>query len=135
MHAKEGRPGRTKLSPAAKKVSAIGHKGGVHMARRADEAVVIRSEDLRDLARNRLTDESVGRLRILRGTLAPTKDRKISARVSGDLLAAVKERLGGVSDAEAIEMALVTLAETDDFGSWMEANAGRLDEDFDLDQL
>jgi len=123
MHAKEGRPGRTKLSPAAKKVSAIGHKGGVHMARRADEAVVIRSEDLRDLARNRLTDESVGRLRILRGTLAPTKDRKISAR------------LGGVSDAEAIEMALVTLAETDDFGSWMEANAGRLDEDFDLDQL
>jgi hypothetical protein len=88
---------------------------------------------LRALAKSRLTDKSVGRLKEVGGALAAAKDKKVSGRISGELLATVKQRLGVTSDTEAIEMALVNMAITDDFGTWLVDQAGQLDQDFELE--
>lgn len=87
---------------------------------------------LQTLAKSRLSGKSVSRLRMAGGIFGVSKDRKVSGRISGELLATVKNRLGVTSDTEAIEMALVNMAITDDFGTWLVDQSGQLDEDFEL---
>ena len=87
---------------------------------------------LQTLAKSRLTAKSVSRLRMAGGIFGVSKDKKVSGRISGELLATVKNRLGITSDTEAIEMALVNMAITDDFGMWLIDQSGQLDKDFEL---
>ena len=85
------------------------------------------------LGKLRLTNDSVERLRGVRVALGPVKNKKVSGRISGELLGTVKQRLGVTSDTEAIEMALANMAITDDFGAWLVDQAGQLSEDFELE--
>lgn len=87
---------------------------------------------LETLAQAPLTGVSLKKLRTVDSRLGLKKDRKVSGRISGALLAAVKHRLGVQSDTEAIELALVNMAIADDYGAWLVAQAGQLDEEFDL---
>ncbi len=80
-----------------------------------------------------LRQETVRRLKAAGQGFGARKDRKVSGRISGELLAVVKRRLGVSSDTEAIEMALVNMALTDDYGAWLVDQAGRLDPDFKLE--
>ncbi len=88
---------------------------------------------LKSLAKTRMTDKAVARLRSVRIALGATKDKKVSGRISGDLLGTVKARLGVTSDTEAIEMALANMAVTDDFGAWLVDQGGELSKDFKLE--
>jgi len=88
---------------------------------------------LRAVAGVRLTGQSVSRLRAVGHALGAIKDKRVSGRISGELLAAVKHRLGVNSDTEAIEIALANMAITDDFGTWLVDQAGQLDPDFELE--
>lgn len=80
-----------------------------------------------------LTAETVKRLKAAGNTFGVRKDKRVSGRISGELLAAAKQRLGVVSDTETIELALVNMAFADDYGAWLVAQAGRLDTDFKLE--
>ena len=80
-----------------------------------------------------LTGQSVSRLRAVAHAYGDLKDKRVSGRVSGKLLAAVKHHLGVTSDTEAIEIALANMAITDDFGTWLVDQAGQLDPDFELE--
>ena len=84
------------------------------------------------LSKTRLSFRSIAKLKQFAATLAVGKDKRVSGRISGELLAAVKHRLGAASDTGTIEMALVNMVIADDFGTWLVDQAGRLDEDFDL---
>lgn len=64
-------------------------------------------------ARNRATLEHARTA----GLLGDAKDTRIAGRVSSTLVAAAKDRMGGASDTEIIELALATLALEDDFGA------------------
>jgi hypothetical protein len=90
-------------------------------------------ELLESLGKTRMTDRALARLHSVRVELGSIKDKKVSGRISGDLLSAVKARLGVVSDTEAIEMALANMAVTDDFGSWLIDQGGALSADFKLE--
>ncbi len=98
-----------------------------------DKIVPPSAEIPRSLSRLRLTEGSVERLRGVRLAFGTAKDKKVSGRISGDLLGTVKQRLGVTSDTEAIEMALANMAITDDFGSWLVDQSGQLSEDFQLE--
>lgn len=80
-----------------------------------------------------LSVKSVGRLRAVGRTFGDTKDKRVSGRISAELLATVKHRLGVASDTEAIEMALANIVVTEDFGTWLVDQAGQLDQDFELE--
>jgi hypothetical protein len=80
-----------------------------------------------------LTAETLKRLRTAGRVFGVAKDKRVSGRISGDLLAAAKQRLGVASDTEVIELALVHVALADDYGAWLVAQAGRLDADFTLE--
>ncbi len=97
-----------------------------------DETGLQSGGGLGQLSKSRLSVNTIGRLRGVADTLARGKDKRVSGRISGALLATVKERLGVTSDTEAIEMALVNMAITDDFGTWLVDQAGRLDQAFEL---
>lgn len=88
---------------------------------------------LRAVAGARLTGQSVSRLRAVVHAYGDLKDKRVSGRISGELLAAVKHHLGVTSDTEAIEIALANMAITDDFGTWLVDQAGQLDPDFELE--
>ena len=80
-----------------------------------------------------LTAETVKRLKAAGNSFGLRKDKRISGRISCELLAAAKQRLGVASDTETIELALVNMALADDYGAWLVAQAGRLDTDFRLE--
>jgi hypothetical protein len=81
----------------------------------------------------RLSPRSIGRLRAIGRTFGEVKDKRVSGRISAELLATVKHRLGGASDTEAIEMALANMVVTEDFGTWLIDQADQLDQDFELE--
>jgi len=80
-----------------------------------------------------LTVETVKRLKAAGNAFGVRKDKRVSGRISGELLAAAKQRLGVASDTETIELALVNMALADDYGAWLITQAGRLDVDFKLE--
>jgi hypothetical protein len=80
-----------------------------------------------------LSAETVARLKVAGRAFGGRKDKRVSGRISGQLLAAAKQRLGVASDTETIELALVNMAFADDFGMWLTAQAGRLDADAALE--
>ena len=80
-----------------------------------------------------LSEQIVSELRQVGHTFGPGKNKRISGRVSEDLMAAVKNRLGVTSDTEAIEMALAGIVLADDFGIWLTDQSGALDEGFGLE--
>ncbi len=90
-------------------------------------------ELLKSLGKVRMTDKTVARLRDVRVELGSVKDKRVSGRISGNLLGTFKARLGVTSDTEAIEMALANMAITDDFGVWLVDQAGALSADFTLE--
>lgn len=98
----------------------------------AADAEPVQQLSLEALAQAPLTGVSLKKLRSVDRGLGLKKDRKVSGRISGALLAAVKHRLGVQSDTEAIELSLVNMAIADDYGAWLVAQAGQLDEDFQL---
>jgi hypothetical protein len=79
-----------------------------------------------------LSEKSIDRLRAVGRAFGEAKDKRVSGRISAELLAAAKHRLGATSDTEAIEMALANMVVTDDFGTWLVDQAGQLDQDFEL---
>jgi hypothetical protein len=80
-----------------------------------------------------IMDVTIKSLRAMRLKLTGKTKKKIGSRVDQDLLSTVKTRLNVTSDTEAIELALVNMAITDDFGSWLVSQAGKLPEDFNLE--
>ena len=80
-----------------------------------------------------LAAETVKRLKAAGSAFGVRKDKRVSGRISGELLAAAKQRLGVASDTETIELALVNMALADDYGAWLIVQAGRLDTDFKLE--
>ena len=65
--------------------------------------------------------------------LAGERNHVLSARVTGRLVAAAKERTGIASDTQLVELALASLAAGDDFGAWLVGQRGRLKAGFDID--
>jgi hypothetical protein len=66
--------------------------------------------------------------------LLDSPSRKVSARVSAKLLKAAMRR-SGISEVSAlVEAGLALMAEPDDFGEWLVAQAGALPRDFELER-
>ena len=68
------------------------------------------------------------------GLIGGPRAQRVSVRVEGPLLDAAKAAAGVESDSEVIRLALTALAVPDEFGPWLLAQRGRLDDDFTLDQ-
>jgi hypothetical protein len=64
--------------------------------------------------------------------LLDSPSRKVSARVPAKLLKAAMTRSGIKEVSTAIETALALMAEPDEFGEWLIAQAGTLSADFKL---
>lgn len=67
-----------------------------------------------------------------RGLLDGPRDHRVSARIEGALFDAAKAASGIDNDSELIRAALAAIAVPDNFGEWLLAQQGRLDEDFGL---
>lgn len=66
--------------------------------------------------------------------LLDSPSRKVSARVPAKLLKAAMRR-SGISELSAlVETGLALMAEPDDFGEWLVAQAGGLPPDFELER-
>ena len=75
------------------------------------------------------------RVVVLKNAAGVAKDKKsqrIGGRISPKLVALARRKTGIRSDSDLIEAGLLTLATEDDFGRWLIAQAGRLDQDLDL---
>jgi hypothetical protein len=66
------------------------------------------------------------------GLLGAVKDKRLTGRVSSELLEAAKKRAHVSSDSELIELALSRLALEDDFGARLVRRKGTLPRDLDL---
>jgi hypothetical protein len=66
------------------------------------------------------------------GLALDKKDGRIGGRVNSALVRRAKRKSGITSDSALIEAGLLSLATEDDFGRWLAAQAGRLEEDFDI---
>jgi len=66
------------------------------------------------------------------GLLGAVKDKRLTGRVSSELLEAAKKRAHVSSDSELIEIALSRLALEDDFGTKLVRRKGSLPRDLDL---
>ncbi len=66
------------------------------------------------------------------GLLGAVKDKRLTGRVSSELLEAAKNRAHVSSDSELIELALSRLALEDDFGVRLLRRKGTLPRDLDL---
>ena len=69
-----------------------------------------------------------------RGFVGGSRDKRVSVRPERALLEAAKDSAGVTSDSEVIRLALTVLAVPDNFGEWLLAQHGRLDDDFTLDR-
>ena len=97
------------------------------------EPATLSAELLASLGRSPFTQATVDGLRKLRFSFKSSKGKKVSARISEDLLNTVKARLNVSTDTEAMELALVNMATTDDFGKWLVGQSGSLTQDFSLE--
>ena len=66
------------------------------------------------------------------GLALDKKDGRIGGRVNSALVRRAKRKSGITSDSALIEAGLLSLATEDDFGRWLAAQVGRLEEDFDI---
>jgi hypothetical protein len=66
------------------------------------------------------------------GLALDKKDGRIGGRVNSALVRRAKRKSGIASDSALIEAGLLSLATEDDFGRWLAAQGGRLEEDFDI---
>jgi len=66
------------------------------------------------------------------GLALDKKDSRIAGRVNSDLVRRAKRKSGITSDSALFEAGLLRLAAADDFGRWIVAQAGRLEQDFDI---
>jgi hypothetical protein len=67
------------------------------------------------------------------GALQGRRTRRLSARVDPGLLEAAKAKSGIQNDSDLINAALAAIAEPDNFGAWLVAQAGTLPPDFGID--
>jgi hypothetical protein len=67
------------------------------------------------------------------GKLHGARSKRLSARVDPGLLDAAKAKTGLQSDSDLINAALAAIAEPDNFGAWLVAQAGTLPPDFEID--
>lgn len=66
------------------------------------------------------------------GLLGPTKNTRLSGRVTSELIEAAKKRAHVSSDTELLELALSRLAIEDDFGARLVGRKGSIPADIDL---
>lgn len=66
------------------------------------------------------------------GLLGAVKDKRLTGRISSELVEAAKKRAHVSSDTELIELALSRLALEDDFGARLVRRKGSLPRDLDL---
>lgn len=66
------------------------------------------------------------------GLLGAVKDKRLTGRISSELVEAAKKRAHVSSDTELIELALSRLALEDDFGAKLVRRKGSLPRDLDL---
>jgi hypothetical protein len=66
------------------------------------------------------------------GRLHGRRTKRLSARVDPGLLEAAKAKSGIQNDSDLINAALAVIAQPDNFGAWLIAQAGRLPPDFEL---
>lgn len=67
------------------------------------------------------------------GLMGSQKDKRISGRVSGELLKAAKQRAALTSDNEVIEYALARLAVEENYGDRLFRHQGKVPQDLDLE--
>jgi len=65
-------------------------------------------------------------------SLRGARSKRLSVRVDPGLVAEARRRTGIAKDSELVNAALAVIAAPDGFGAWFVAQAGRLDEDFEL---
>lgn len=106
------------------------HKDSSHLADKALAAAGFETRRKKSAAASVLTQLSS---KLGASGLRETKDSRISARVSGELVRLAKERTGIDSDTELLEIALGNLALEDRFPATFKALRGKVDRDVDLE--
>lgn len=66
------------------------------------------------------------------GTLAGSKNTRVTVRLQDRLLEAARRRTGIESESALVTAGLALLAAQDDFGAWLVSQQGKLSDDFDL---